>query len=465
MDKFYKSIEELLIHAKKLESKSLYDLYGDKSKDEYLGKGGFGNKVEELHYGLANNNEGRPDVLNLGIEIKTNPLNKLVNRGFSPKESVSLSMINFTDIADEEFNNSAFWNKNKMILYNMYHYTGGDDYLNKFLLIDLISPSASDLEIIKKDWQYIQNKAKEYKADELSQSDTDYLIAMTKGSKGQVPQPYANGKGEAKRRAYAFKGAYIRHLLGEYTLVEEGDNIYYKRKKKPTLYSLLTSEDNGNIEKVVIEKFRLFLGKSDIEIASCFNKEENFIKQYENKNLNKARWHNNTSLILTGVQKKFLSRYIEEFAKSGLTVKTVRLNKQGDLCEEVSFRTQDFGGLFENTWEESSLFQEMSCKFLWVVYKEDDVKKNVYNLYKCLFWKMPQTDLDFLYKKWIEFKVHIGNQDYHHQYFQEDDSFYYLKIKDNIGGMNKVYNDHKVTKLSHWLRKAYVRDIIYNKKD
>jgi len=441
-DKVYKNIEDLLNHSQKLLGKTLFDLYGKKSKKVYKGKGGLGNKVEELHYGIKNNNNRRPDVSNLGVEIKTNPLNKLVKGGFTPKESVSLSMIDFTSLTQESFENSAFWKKNEKILYNMFLYDKNSfDFESPFLLIDLITPSKEDLKVIKNDWEYIKQKAEKLEADELSQSNTQYLVAMTKGGKNQIPQPYANGKAKAKRRA-------------------PNGEFYYKSKPRKDTIRILKPSDSGDIEKAVLSKFKSFFNKTDFQIAKEFGHSEMFILQDGKKNLDKSRWHNNTSLILTGKKKRFLSKYIEEFSKSGLTVKTIRVDKNYLPKEEVSFRTQDYSRILTNKWEESSLYSEMSCKFLWIIYMESENIPNSFILKHVLFWELPEEDLAMIGEKWGELKALILKGDYRHQYFQDDDSFYFLKIKDTLGGKNKEFNNESITNLSHWFRKAYVKDII-----
>ena len=100
-DRIYNSEQELIKHALKLHGKSLYEIHGDKSKIKFKGKGGFGNKVEKVHYEIENNNRPGPDVENLGIEIKTNPLERNRN-GIVPGERISLSMINFDEIIIEK---------------------------------------------------------------------------------------------------------------------------------------------------------------------------------------------------------------------------------------------------------------------------------------------------------------------------------------------------------------------------
>ena len=306
-NRLYSSEEELLEQATKLKGKSLYELYGKSSKKQYKGKGGLGNKVEEIHYGIENNNNKEPDVYNLGVEIKTNPLKQNISGVISPKERVVLGMINFTDLVNESFEDSSFLKKNNKVLYNMYLYTKEQfDYEYKFVLIDILEIDKSDIKIIKNDWLTIQSKAKSLNADEISQSDTNYLIAVTKGQKSQIPQPYYSNsvKGFAKRRAFAFKEAYVRHLINQnYRIVEKNNSTFLERidTKANVKQFTITDENNVDIRKTVLKKFESFLHKRDIEIASVFGEENKFI---ENKD--KARWHWNTSLILTGKRNIFL---------------------------------------------------------------------------------------------------------------------------------------------------------------
>lgn len=454
-DRVYKSEQELTNHALKLHGKSLFEIYGATSKKKFKGKGGFGNKVEKIHYGIENNNRPFPDIENLGIEIKTNPLE--INRnGIVPGERISLSMINFDEIISENFESSSFIRKNKKILFNMFlRLENQFDYERKFLLIDLFKLKGNDLEVIKKDWHYIKKMASSLKANNIHEGDTNYLGAVTKGGKNQKLIPYCNGKASAKRRAYSLKPAFIRNLLSNYELVNEsGVDLLVKIKKTKPSHVILERRHNGSIEEATLEKFNYYLGSSDFTISKKFNFQQSFIDKRD-----KSRWHWLTSYILIGKRKKFLSKEIEEFSKSGLTVKTIRVNKRNMPVEEISFRTINYENLENKVWEESSLYEEMSSKFLWVVYKIVDDKTI---LDKVFFWSMPLEDLDFIKKKWVKYKELLRAKDFRSSYFMNDNSFYYLKIKDNKGGANKKLDNTNVTSLSHWFRKSYVQNIITN---
>ena len=460
MDRVYQNPIALIQQGNLLLGKALIELYSLDELSPYLkqkGKGKFGNIVEALHYGIQNNNRSEPDVANLGIEIKTNPLVRRADGSFAPKEVVSLGMIDYNSIIDESFETSGFLRKNKTILYNMYWYESEEQPLAayRFLMVDIVALPEEDLKVIKKDWTTIKSKFESGQADSLSKSDTQYLAAGTKGSKNQQPKEYRsrNGTRFTKGRAFVFKTTYIKSLLEDYELtpLSNGHFVFIKSSGKKKNY-LLSPQDNGDIKSAIESRFMHFIGKYDTEIASHFGEEEMFTLKKD-----KARWHWNTSLILTGKKKKNLASHLEEFKKSGLTVKTIRVNSDYYPEEEVSFRTQDYLITEYSSWEESSLYFEMSKQFLWVIYRQSDLGCV---LDKIIFWSMPEEDLNTIRLKWEEYKALILNSDFRPSYFMNDDSFYYMKIKDNKGGANKEFDGQKVTSLSHWMRRAYVQRIL-----
>ena len=85
------------------------------------------------------------------------------------------------------------------------HQAGFDilDYLIK--LVDEWSFPSTDLEIIKKDWELITKKIAEGKAHELSEGDTFYLGACTKGANALSVRKQPFSEIPAKQRAYSFK--------------------------------------------------------------------------------------------------------------------------------------------------------------------------------------------------------------------------------------------------------------------
>ena len=81
------------------------------------------------------------------------------------------------------------------------------------------------MPIIKKDWEFIIKKIKDGKAHEISEADTMYLGACTKGanSESKREQPFSSIK--AMQRAFCFKTSYmtglVRKYIGNYADVEK----------------------------------------------------------------------------------------------------------------------------------------------------------------------------------------------------------------------------------------------------
>lgn len=462
IEKLYNSEEELLKKGKILEGKSLSQLhFGKYNLEGGKDKGKLGKLVEEIHYGIKNNNRSEPDVPNLGIEIKTNPIGYIKSKkAYGPIQPVKLGMIDFDTLIHEEFETSYFVKKNKKILFNMYE-ENKDMPIDKntFLLVDIIDFFDEDKEVIKRDWEHIKNRVKSLNAGEMSSTETNYLVAKIAGDANSENKPYANGKAYSVRKAFYFHARYIREkILTKYeeSKNKKGEKVLIKKAKTTQKFKLLRNTDKGDIKGVVISKFKNYIGKKDFEIASIFGEEQ------KNKfvlNTDKSRWHWNTSLILVGKRKKYLYKYIDEFSKIGLTVKTIRVDESNLPLEEISFKTQDYNINRDSIWEESSLYEEFSNPFLWVIYKKTNSLH--FNLDNVFFWNMDENQLSLVEKKWYEFKNLILTNDFRRSYFLDDsDSFYYLKIKDSIGGQNKIFRGSNVTSLSHWIRKDFVQNII-----
>lgn len=101
------------------------------------------------------------------------------------KERLVLNIINYLEIPKEEWSTSSFLKKNAAILLVVYLYEQGRslvDHPISLVEIFRLRDFEEDLEIIKQDWETIVGKIRNGKAHELSESDTMYLSACTKGS-------------------------------------------------------------------------------------------------------------------------------------------------------------------------------------------------------------------------------------------------------------------------------------------
>ena len=184
-------------------------------------------------------------------------------------------------------------------------------------LVDEWSFSNTDLEIIKKDWELIKNKVSIGKAHELSEGDTFYLGACTKGSTAETTrtQPYSDIP--AKQRAFSFKQGYVNHIIA--SIANEPTGIYGKLIPNIGIAKKLT------IDEIVISKFKPYYNLSVEEI---------FKKTGVELNLNAKSFYANLTNVILGIE---LGLGIEEFNKAEIIVKTVRLKENNLPKEDISF--------------------------------------------------------------------------------------------------------------------------------
>jgi len=98
----------------------------------------------------------------------------------------------------------------------------------------------------------------------------------------------------------------------------------------------------------------------------------------------------------------------EEFSKAGIYVKTISLNRKGNMEEDMSFPAFEFKSLVKESWVESSLRDLLeSTKFFFIIFKEDDCSSIFLG---AKFWSMPLKDIDGIVKEaWEEVVGTINN--------------------------------------------------------
>lgn len=394
----------------------------------------------------------------IGMELKTSPLKQLKNNEYRSKERLVLNKINYLEVVKQQFGSSDFWKKNANILLIFYlHQTGYDilDYLIK--LVDEWNFPSTDLEIIKKDWELIKQKIMEGKAHELSEGDTFYLGACTKGANASSVQKQPFSDIPAKQRAYSLKQGYVNHIIA--SIANEPTGIYGK------LIPTVEVAKKQTIEDIVISKFKPYYGKTVEEILTITGVEINTMAKSFYANLTKA---------ILGIE---LDKEIEEFEKAEIIVKTVRLKQNNLPKEDVSFPNFKYEEIVNEKWEESVFKDILEHKFLFVFFQFEH-KQLV--LRKVKFWNMPYLDILEAKKVWAKAKkivekgeivkefvgttrfTNFPNKSFNsvshvrpHAINSADT--YPLPTKD------KLTKAKEYTKHCFWLNNTYVRDDIYLK--
>ena len=452
-------------YAKKLKGKSLRQVCDPNILEHsYSGKGNFGQVLEKFYFGYEPNSTAEADFSQIGMELKSSPLKQLKNNEYRSKERLVLNIINYLNVVNQNFENSDFIKKNASILLIFYLHQAGFDILDLIIkLVDEWSFPSTDLEIIKKDWETITKKIADGKAHELSEGDTFYLGACTKGANASSVRKQPFSEIPAKQRAYSFKQGYVNHIIA--SIANEPTEIYGK------LIPSVAVAKKQTIEEIVISKFKPFYGKTEEEILQKLGFDLNRKAKSFYASLTKA---------ILGIS---LDKEIEEFEKAEIIVKTVRL-KENDLPkEDISFPTFKYEEIVNEDWENSDFKDILEHKFLFVFFQFEDEKLV---LRKVKFWNMPYSDLLEAEKVWAKTQQVVANGEIV-KGFKTDkngkvsrETNFPNKEFSNISHVrphakdasdtyplpkqDKLTKQMEYTKHCFWLNNSYVRDEIYLKK-
>ena len=154
-------------------------------------------------------------------------------------------------------------------------------------------------------------------------------------------------------------------------------------------------------EDIVLDKFKPYIGKTIYEIREKIMKVKDF-ESWKSKPRDLAEYAR-TSYAMLGIK----TAHAEEFEKSNIYVKTLRVGANGTIQENISFPGFEFSDLMQETWEESSVYEEMvDRKFLWVVYKSNG---NDYVFYGAKFWTLPKEDEPIIKQGWDDIRDIVRN--------------------------------------------------------
>ncbi|WP_409200031.1 MutH/Sau3AI family endonuclease [Methanobrevibacter sp. DSM 116169] len=210
----FDSIDELLDFTKNIKGKKFKDIDINNKLANSKNKGRLGEIVETGFYGYPNNNRAEADFDNLGVELKVSGYT-INSKGKVAKERISLSMIDYHEIINEDFEFSKLIFKNKKILIIWYHYERDKPYSEYEITDYQLYDMSKDLEIIKNDFEQIKGKVVDGDAHLISEGDTELLGACTKSSTSKVRRTQPNSSEPAKPRAFSLKHSYIKKIFNE----------------------------------------------------------------------------------------------------------------------------------------------------------------------------------------------------------------------------------------------------------
>lgn len=354
---------------KELNNMNVITIYNNEynKDDEKFNKAFFGHLFETNVYGYNINSISAPDFIDAGIELKVTPYKKNKDNTLSAKERLVLNIINYMDEYKNEFYSSHFWFKNNKIQIIWYFYEPHKNKNDLRITHELLFTfPKEDLPIIIKDWETIINKIKQGKAHEISEADTMYLGACTKGAnkKSVREQPFSSIK--AKQRAFCLKTSYmtglVRKYIGNYEDVEK-----------------VIKNAGESFTEFVENVTKKYQGKTQKQLMHEFNIDSNA------KNLNGI-------LIARMFNVKSRLRDTDEFQKANIVPRTIRVEENGHIKESMPFPYFNYMDFKTTDWEESKLKEELeTTKYMFFIFKKKD---NDYIFSGIKLWNMPELTLE-----------------------------------------------------------------------
>ena len=116
-------------------------------------------------------------------------------------------------IINEEFEFSKLLFKNKKILIIWYKYEENTNYADMEIMDYQLYDLSQDEEIIKNDFYIIKDMVVKGEAHNLSEGQTSYLGACTKGATSADRTPQPNNTEPAKPRAFCLKNSYMTGIF------------------------------------------------------------------------------------------------------------------------------------------------------------------------------------------------------------------------------------------------------------
>lgn len=361
-----KQVQEI---GKSLIGKTFGELNNYEMKAEMYSKGSHGHILEENVFCYGKNNNSAPDFENIGIELKVTPYKVNKDGTLSAKERLVLNIINYMEEYKNSFYNSHFWYKNRLIQIIWYIHDDNIDKSNFKITHELLfSFPEDDLPIIIQDWETIIEKIKTGKAHEISEADTFYLGACTKGASSDTvrKQPFSDIL--AKQRAFCLKTSYMSELVRSYIGGEKLEKFISPNKLKKKSF-----EDN------ILEVITPYIGLTQKQLMSRFNIDSTA------KNLNEI-------LIcrMFGINSD-LSK-TDEFIKANIKAKTIRIQYGNHIKESLPFPAFDYLTFANEEWENCELRNMfLNTKFMFFFFNEE---AGEYHFSGIKLWNISIKDLD-----------------------------------------------------------------------
>jgi len=382
--------KEMMIIAESCLGKTFYEIDELEILSEVGNKGALGHIIEMNVFGYDRNSNSEKDLKDADMELKVTPYRQNKNGTYSAKERLVLNIIDYMKEYKKTFYTSGFWIKNSNILLLLYEHKDSVDRKDfRVTHVYDMEYDEKELLIIKQDFEIIKQKILDGRAHELSEGDTMYLGACTKGAtalSSYREQPFNSIL--AKQRAYSLKTTFMTQKVREIISSEKYESIFLDEDLQKQV----------TFEQMIISRVKPYYGKTEDELRSRFGVDG------DAKNINEILFGK-----MLGIKGK-LSK-VDEFLKAGIVPKFIRLKPNGKITESVSFPTFKFTEVYEHEFEESEIFEYFSTKkFLFVVFEYNPQNQLYFSHIK--LWNMPAIIIESELRKVFNYTkdlVRAGN--------------------------------------------------------
>ena len=291
------------------------------------------------------------------------------NGALRAKERLPIDALNYYATASDAFEESAMWEKADRMLLVFYRFIEGKPYGEMPIIKAAINEfDPVDVEIIKRDYEYIRDMIQAGKADDISEGDTMFLGACTAGTGALVPQPFSERK--AKQRKFCLKQSYFSQLVRKYVSDSEYEHVLDIEEIR-----------NATFEMAMKANLQPYYGMSESQIRERL--------AIQDSPTAKNRYERYLAAML-GIKGSVSET--DEFQKAGIQVKTIRVQENGSIKESMSFPYFEFNDIFIQDWEDSDLRNMFATtKYMFVIFKE---KAGELYFERVKFWHMKESDLD-----------------------------------------------------------------------
>lgn len=446
----YKTKEAVLRRAQEAIGIPMAEI--DKTGRLTTGKGAIGTVLEESWFGYSPNGESEPDFPEAGVELKATPYIK-TSTGIKAKERLVCNIINYMTEYQCTFKTSAFWHKCETMLIMSYEHK--KDVPKSEFTIDkaiLFSFPMEDLAIIEQDWNKIISKICAGQAHLITEGDTLYLAACTKGANASSVRQQPFSSIPAKQRAYSLKSSYMTRILNSYVFGSKNDENIIK-----DWHEL----EHHTFEELIINRLSAYYGMTQAMLKKHFNVESTA------KSLNEILLSK-----MLGVKGKI--SYTEEFQNASIVPKTIRVQRNGHIKESMSFPTFKFTEIIKENWENSEFRNYLEpTKFLFVIFRENVHGEYVFE--NVMFWNIPAADLEEVQRVWERtvqiikegVQLRFDGKTMHNNLPKQSESRV-AHVRPHARDMKDTYplpDGRTMPKQCFWLNRTYIEEVINSKQE